>query len=115
MRCVSQIRADGVAPVPVADACQRSHKDGPKTRRPHQSFGVAGAHQPKNARGLGQSPNLDSRREALGSLSASVDREAGALDTFRIESLDDYSTRQYIEFFTILDRWDREAHGNQTM
>ena len=50
MRCVSKIRADGVAPVPVADACQHSHKDGPNTRRPHQSSRVADAHQPKNAR-----------------------------------------------------------------
>jgi hypothetical protein len=37
MRCVSIIRADGVVPVPVADACQQDRKNGPKTRRPHQN------------------------------------------------------------------------------
>lgn len=50
MRCVSQIRADGVAPVPVADARLHSHKDGPNTRRPHQLSRAAYVHQPKNAR-----------------------------------------------------------------
>jgi hypothetical protein len=50
MRHVDEIRADGVAPVPVADACLHSHKDGPNTRRPHQSFRAAGNYRPKNAR-----------------------------------------------------------------
>ena len=35
MPCVYEIRADGVAPVPVADAREQAHKSGPKTRRPH--------------------------------------------------------------------------------
>jgi hypothetical protein len=50
MRHVDEIRGDGVAPVPAADACLHSHKDGPNTRRPHQSSRAAGSHQPKNAR-----------------------------------------------------------------
>lgn len=51
MRCVIEIRAVGVAPDPVADARQQAHKCWPKTRCPHQF-----PHQPKNARGVGQSP-----------------------------------------------------------
>jgi len=55
-----EIRADGVAPVPVADACQQAYKSGPKPRRPHQ---------PKNARGAGRSP---AGREAPEHLDAST-------------------------------------------
>jgi hypothetical protein len=40
----------------VADTRQHSHKDGPNTRRPHQPFRAAEGYQPKNARGVGQSP-----------------------------------------------------------
>ena len=58
---------------------------------------------------------MEPQREALGSLSPSDDREADALNVSNLESLDDYSVRQLLEFFEILDRWDREAHGNQTM
>ncbi len=51
MRCGDEIREDGVAPVPVADTCQHSHKDGPNTRRPHQQHALraAGCYQPKSA------------------------------------------------------------------
>jgi hypothetical protein len=31
------------------------------------------------------------------------------------ESLSEGEIRQFIEFFTTLDRWEREAHGNQAM
>jgi hypothetical protein len=135
MRCVSQIRANGVAPVPVTDACLHSHKDGPNTRRPRQSSRAADVHQSKNARefeggtligaegpvssGLNlAASNRNSQagsqtvpaRPVMGSLSPSG--EAGTLGASRLESLDDYSVRQFLEFFEILDRWDREAHGN---
>jgi hypothetical protein len=56
MRCVDEIRADGVAPVPVAEARQQAHKSGPKARRPRQFSGAAVHLQPKSARGLGRSP-----------------------------------------------------------
>ena len=84
--------------------------------------------QPKSGRGAGQGSAIQSRREAgvpsersslgweaPGSFSASAAREAGALNASDLESLDEYSIRQLIEFFQILHRWDREAHGNQTM
>lgn len=35
MPCVYKVRANGVAPVPAADACEQAHKSGPNTRRPH--------------------------------------------------------------------------------
>ena len=40
-QCVSEVRANGGAPVPVADARQQAHKRGPNTRRPLR-------HQPNN-------------------------------------------------------------------
>ncbi len=138
MRYVSKIRAYGVAPVSVTDACQHSHKDGPNTRRPRQSFRVADAHQSKNAREFEgsaligaegpvsssldlatsnrsrqPSSSIASAREASGSLSPSD--EVGALDASNLESFDENSVRQLLDFFEILDRWDREAHGKQTM
>ncbi len=76
---------------------------------------AAGLFQPKTGRGAGWNPATKAQREALGSLKPSVDRDAGALDACNLESLDDYSVRQLLEFFEILDRWDREAHGKQTM
>ncbi len=52
--------------------------------------------QPKTGPGCGAgSPAITREREAL------------ALDSF-----DDTSVRQLIEFFELLDRWDREAHAN---
>jgi hypothetical protein len=72
--------------------------------------------QRKSGQGFGDGvPDIESQREALGSLSPSGGREAGALDAFSVASVDDYSVRQLLEFFEILDRWDREAHGTQTM
>jgi hypothetical protein len=77
---------------------------------------VAGLSQPKTGQGFGDGvPDIETQREALRSLSPSGDREAGALGASGLESLDDYSIRQLLEFFEILDRWDREAHGKQTM
>jgi len=65
MRYEHEIRVDGVAPVPVADACQHSHKDGPNTRRPHQIFPRSGVHQPKNARGVGSHPTVSRATRAF--------------------------------------------------
>ena len=42
-QCVSELRANGVTPVLVADARQQAHRRGPNTRRPL-------SHQPKDAR-----------------------------------------------------------------
>jgi hypothetical protein len=53
--------------------------------------------QPKSGQGCGDS------------VPASDEREALAL------SFDDFSISQLREFFELLDRWDREAHGTQTM
>ena len=51
MRCVYQVRASGVVPIPAADARQQDHKSGPKTRRPHHNDSrEAGVHRPKNTR-----------------------------------------------------------------
>ncbi len=66
-------------------------------------------------RGAGRSLALLSQCEALGSLSPSINRAAGALDASDIDALDEYSIRQLLELFEILDRWDREAHGSQAM
>jgi hypothetical protein len=41
--------------------------------------------------------------------------EAGALDARTADALSEDDLQQIIEFFTILDRWDREAHGTETM
>lgn len=77
---------------------------------------AAGLSQPKTGQGFGDRvPDVESQREALGSLKPSGDREAGALNASDPELLDDYSVRQLLEFFEILDRWDREAHGTKTM
>jgi hypothetical protein len=72
--------------------------------------------QPKSGQGFGDRvPDIEPQREALGLLNPSGAREAGVLDASNLESLDDYSVRQLLEFFEILDRWDREAHGTKTM
>ena len=68
--------------------------------------------QSKTGRGAGQSHAQEIRREAPNSISPSVSREAGTLNAPNAELLDDYSTRQLIEFLETLDQWDREAHGN---
>lgn len=50
MRRDDEIRVDGVAPVPVADARQQAYESGPKARRPHHFDGAAVQPQPKTAR-----------------------------------------------------------------
>jgi len=89
MRCVDEIRGDGVAPVPVADACLHSQQvtaehcpppshnhDCSALTRVYKASGsvmnvsygsnrAAGIHQPKNARGLGQSPKVSVRAAHL--------------------------------------------------
>ena len=68
---------------------------------------AAGLSQPKTGRGAGQSPTIETRRAALGTTSESAEREEFAHD-----SLDDSSIASVIDFFKLLDRWDREAHVN---
>jgi len=71
--------------------------------------------QHKTGRGTEQSSVECLQREALDTDPTSDPREAGALDARTANSLSDDDIQQFIEFFTILDRWDREAHGTQTM
>lgn len=68
---------------------------------------AAGLSQPKTGRGVGQSPAKDSQRIALSSSS-----ECLKCDTPANDPLDDFSIASVIQFFKILDRWDREAHAN---
>ena len=70
----------------------------------------AGSSQPKTGRGAGQSPAIQSRRKALKSHEVSFTPGISLLD-----GLDDLQIAPLLEFFTILDRWDREAHGNRSM
>jgi hypothetical protein len=70
----------------------------------------AGLAQSKIGRGAGQSPAVLSQREALRSFTEQSSSHASALG-----SLDESQIASLLEFFTILDRWDREAHGNGTM
>jgi len=71
--------------------------------------------QHKTGRGTEQSSVGYLQREALDTDPTSDPREAGALDVRTADSLSEDDLHQIIEFFTILDRWDREAHGTQTM
>lgn len=71
--------------------------------------------QRKTGRGTERRSVEYPQREALGTDQTSDPREAGALDARTADSLTDDDVRQIIEFFTILDRWDREAHGTKTM
>ena len=59
--------------------------------------------QRKTGRGAGQSSALTREREALAPNSSA--------DNFA-ECSDDSAIRELIEFFEVLDRWDREAHAN---
>ncbi len=65
--------------------------------------------QPKTGRGAGQSPAIVEQRAALhpDEESTSDAPLAGMLDEHHIQAL--------VEFFTILDRWDREAHEFQSL
>jgi hypothetical protein len=74
MQCGDEIRVNGVAPIPVADA--QAHKIGVKTRRLHQLSCAAGQNQPKNARGLGRSPI-----SATGAVPPSLDSIQNKCDT----------------------------------
>lgn len=69
---------------------------------------AAGPSQPKTGRGTGRSPVILPRREAPGSNVPSSDLTA-------LLELPDSEFAPLIEYIKILDRWDREAHGNRTM
>lgn len=75
---------------------------------------AAGLCQPKTGRGAGQSPAIKPQREALGA-SVSAKGEAVAHVVPATDKPDDFDITSVIRFFEILDRWDREAHGPQTM
>jgi hypothetical protein len=66
--------------------------------------------QPKTGRGAGRRPVIRAQREALGSITGPTESNS-ALPC----SLDDLQITALIQFFGILDRWDREAHGPQVM
>lgn len=70
----------------------------------------AGLSQRKTVRGVGQSPTLQTRREAPGSFSE-PEESASVLPY----ALDDSHITTLIEFFQTLDRWDKEAHGPHVM
>jgi len=69
-------------------------------------------YQPKTGRVAGPGPAEYLQREALDTNPTSDPREAGARDARTADSLSEDDLQQIIEFFTILDRWAREAHGN---
>lgn len=70
----------------------------------------AGLPQPKIRRGAGWNPAISTQREALGHIDEPSETGASGAST-----LDDYQVELLIDFFTTLDRWDREAHGTPTM
>jgi hypothetical protein len=70
----------------------------------------AAGSQPKNGRGSGQSPAIRARRTAPGSFTLS-DQPSLVLPY----TLNDSQITDLIQFFETLDRWDKEAHGPQTM
>jgi hypothetical protein len=97
----------------------------PEARPPFHShgsdFGVGVAtqlreaglpYQPKTGRVAGQGPAEYHQREALDSCQTSDPREAGAHDARTADSLSDDDIQKFIDFFNILDRWDRAQHGN---
>jgi hypothetical protein len=69
-------------------------------------------YQPKTGRGAGQSPATELQREALDTSKTTDTPEAPALKARTADSLSDDDIQQFIEFFKILDRWDRAQHGN---
>jgi hypothetical protein len=72
--------------------------------------------QPKSGAGSGVAdPTADSQREALGSLVPSDERAAFSLDAVDADPLSETELQSLIQFFTTLDRWDKEAHGTQIM
>jgi len=100
-------------PTPPATAGRKPEARPPALLNPDVELAVAfesraaGLSQPKTGRGAGQSPAIQSQRAALSTTSESAGREAFAHDL-----LDDSSIASVIEFFKLLDRWDREAHVN---
>jgi hypothetical protein len=74
----------------------------------NSTFREAGISQRKTVRGAGQSPAIRSQRATLGSFTPSAESD---LDL--PYDLNDSQITALIEFFQILDRWDREAHGPQ--
>jgi hypothetical protein len=71
---------------------------------------AAGYTQRKTGRGAGQSPAVQTQREAMGSFTPRADS-----DSVLPYALDDSHITALIEFFQTLDRWDREAHAAQVM
>jgi hypothetical protein len=61
---------------------------------------------------VGQSPTIELQREALDTTKTTEPCALPALNARSAASLSDDDIQQFIEFFKILDRWDREAHGN---
>jgi len=59
--------------------------------------------QPKTGRGAGQSPAIADEREVLYPENQHSDAPLARM-------LDEHHIQALVEFFTILDRWDREAH-----
>ena len=59
--------------------------------------------QPKTGRGAGQSPAVKEQRAAL-----HADESEGEAPSVTV--LEEHDIRLLLEFFTVLDRWDREAH-----
>jgi len=70
----------------------------------------AGGAQRKTGRGAGQSPAVQTQRAALGSLTPPADS-----DSVLPYALDDSHITALIEFFQILDRWNREAHAAKVL
>ena len=70
----------------------------------------AGFPQPKIRRGAGWNPAVFAQREAVGQVVEPSKGQESALGT-----LDDSEITLLLDFFTTLDRWDREANGNLAM
>jgi len=61
---------------------------------------------------VGQSPAEELQREALDTSKATEPCKTPAHNARTADSLTDDDIQQFIEFFQILDRWDRAQHGN---
>jgi hypothetical protein len=70
----------------------------------------AGIPQPKIGRGAGWNPAVSAQREALG-----ISLQSSESQTSPLPAFDKSQIRTLVEFIKILDRWDREAHGNHSM
>jgi hypothetical protein len=70
----------------------------------------AGLAQPKIGRGAGWNPAVLGQREALGTCLQFPEAQASPLP-----ALDQSQIRALAEYIKILDRWDSEAHGIQSM